>query len=203
MMTHFSSADELDNDCSSKQIKVFNEACKNIDAPKSMANSAGLLGIKASHHDWIRAGIMLYGSSPLIADSADSLGLLPVMTLSSELISIREVQQGESIGYGSTWIVDKTTKVGVVACGYGDGYPRQISENTPVLVNGQRSTILGRVSMDLIVVDLSNVDAEISSEVILWGKGLPIDEIAQSAGTIAYELMCGITHRVKKVHINS
>lgn len=210
IVSHFANADIPENENNRKQHERF-LALKQQYAHKnwqwSLANSAGLIGLNESHHDWVRPGIMLFGSSPLMNVSADSLGLLPVMTLASEIISVRIVLKGQSIGYGSIWTAERDTQIGVVACGYADGYPRHIAANTPVLIKGQdgksqSSKILGRVSMDLLTVDLTGISAEIGSEVILWGKGLSIDEIAKSAETIGYELMCGITQRVRKKYIN-
>ena len=205
IVSHLANADEPTHTSNARQLARFLELKQQYSDRNwqwSLANSAAVMGISGAHQDWIRPGIMLYGSSPIIDQSAESLNLKPVMTFSTELISIRQVTKGESVGYGSIWTADKQTSVGVIACGYADGYPRHIAENTPVLIDNQPSKILGRVSMDLIVVDLTNVKATIGSEVVLWGKGLPIDEIARSAETIAYELLCGITQRVRKEYIN-
>jgi len=147
---------------------------------------------------------MLYGSSPFSSASektAAALGLQAVMSFKSHVISIRKVSQGESVGYGSLWTAESDTDVAVIACGYGDGYPRIIQPNTPVMVAGKRTRILGRVSMDLIVVDVTNIKAEIGSEVELWGKNISVDEIAHSVGTIGYELLCNVTQRVERVYL--
>lgn len=184
-----------------QSFQQLKEQYKHKDWQWSLANSGALIAMSDSQYDWVRPGIMLYGSSPLQDKTAEELGLKPVMTLKSQLISIRHVPRGQSVGYGSTWTARESTRVGVVACGYGDGYPRHIDANTPVLVNQQRTVILGRVSMDLIVVDLTKVSAKVGDEVILWGDGLPVDEIAISAETIAYELMCGIKSRVQRLYV--
>jgi alanine racemase len=140
---------------------------------------------------------MLYGASPFVDTSAQQIGLKPVMTLSSQIISVRDIKAGETVGYAGLFRADSTTRIGVVACGYADGYPRHAPTGTPILVNGQRTRTLGRVSMDMLAVDLSNItDAQIGSRVVLWGEGMPVEEVAHAAGTISYELLCAITARV-------
>jgi len=203
VVSHYANADQPEHPSNQEQRDVF-EQLKSQYQDKhwqwSLANSGGLLGSVQAQYDMVRPGIMLYGSSPLISKTAAEIGLKPVMTLQSKIISTREVLAGESVGYGSLWTAQAHTKVGVVACGYGDGYPRHISENTPVYVNGQKTVILGKVSMDLIVINLDGIDAEVGSTVELWGENVSIDTVAQSAETIAYELMCGVTQRVQKVY---
>jgi alanine racemase len=141
---------------------------------------------------------MLYGSSPFADVSAESLGLQPVMTLSSELISVRDIKAGEAVGYGATFRAERAMRIGTVACGYADGYPRHAASGTSILVDGQRTRTLGRVSMDMLSVDLSALpDARVGSRVVLWGEGMPIDEVARSAGTISYELLCALAPRVR------
>jgi alanine racemase len=167
----------------------------------SLVASAGIVNLPASHYQFVRPGIMLYGGSPLLNQSSEEIGLLPVMTLSARLIVINEVKAGASIGYGATYQCEHDTRVGVVAIGYGDGYPRSAVNGTPVLiktVSGEhRTTLIGRVSMDMITVDLTGMDdVQPGDEVVLWGKGLPADEVAKSAGTISYELFCKVTNRV-------
>ena len=198
LMTHFASADEAKG--VSVQLERFNTLAASFSMPRSLANSAALLRYPATHGDWVRPGIMLYGSSPFAETSAQELGLRPVMTLSSEIISVREIQSGEQVGYGGLFRADRRMRVGVVACGYADGYPRHATSGTPILVNGQRTRTLGRVSMDMLSVDLSGLsDAEVGSRVTLWGEGLPVDEVAQAAGTISYELLCALAARVPVV----
>ncbi len=198
LMTHFASADEAEG--VSVQLERFNTLAASFSMPRSLANSAALLRYPATHGDWVRPGIMLYGSSPFAETSAQELGLRPVMTLSSEIISVREIQSGEQVGYGGLFRADRRMRVGVVACGYADGYPRHATSGTPILVNGQRTRTLGRVSMDMLSVDLSGLsDAEVGSRVTLWGEGLPVDEVAQAAGTISYELLCALAARVPVV----
>ncbi len=195
LMTHFSHADEPAG--VAEQLELFKGLTANYRAPRSLANSAALLRYPATHCEWVRPGIMLYGASPFADSSAQQLGLQPVMTLTSEIISVRELKAGENVGYAGMFRADKAMRIGTVACGYADGYPRHASTGTPILVNGQRSRTLGRVSMDMLSVDLSELpDADIGSRVTLWGAGLPVEEVARAAGTISYELMCALTARV-------
>ena len=200
LMTHFSHADEEAGVAA--QLEVFNELAAPYRVARSLANSAALLRYPATHADWVRPGIMLYGASPFAhgsgeQQSAQQLGLRPVMTLHSEIISVRELKAGERIGYGGMFRAEAAMRVGVVACGYADGYPRHAPTSTPVLVAGRRTRTLGRVSMDMLSVDLSALpDADIGSGVTLWGAGLPVEEVAHAAGTISYELLCALTARV-------
>jgi len=202
-MTHFASADDQENLSTPYQISLFKKTIEEagITSSVSLANSAGILGFPDSHADWVRPGIMLYGASPFVDDDIESLELQPAMNLVSELISVRDVLRGESVGYGGEWICPETMSVGVVACGYGDGYPRHAPEGTPVIVNGQRVALIGRVSMDMITVDLRGCDAKVGDPVQLWGDELPADEVAQHAETIAYELFCNVAPRVPRIEI--
>jgi alanine racemase len=195
LMTHFSQADEAAG--VKLQLERFNTLAADYNMPRSLANSAALLRYPATHGDWVRPGIMLYGASPFAETSAQDMGLRPVMTLSSKIISMRDIQSGESVGYGNLFRAERKMRIGVVACGDADGYPRHAPSGTPVLVDGQRSCTLGRVSMDMLSVDLSALpDADVGSRVILWGEGLPVDEVARAAGTISYELLCALAPRV-------
>ncbi|HNE92045.1 MAG TPA: alanine racemase, partial [Agitococcus sp.] len=162
-------------------------------------NSAAILAWPNTHHQWVRPGIMLYGSSPFIHKTAKKLNLQAVMTLKTKIIALRTINQGETVGYGSTWQASRKTRLAVIAIGYGDGYPRHINANTPVLINGQRCFIVGRVSMDMITVDVTDLNVDLGDEVILWGQDLSADEIAGYAQTISYELFCQITPRVKRL----
>jgi alanine racemase len=198
LMTHFANADVAEG--VAVQLEKFNSLAGAYSMPRSLANSAALLRYPATHADWVRPGIMLYGSSPFPEKSAEDFGLRPVMTLSSEIISVRDIQPGQQVGYGGLFRADRRMRVGVVACGYADGYPRHAPTGTPVLVNGQRTSTIGRVSMDMLSVDLTALaDAAVGSRVVLWGEGLPIDEVAHAAGTISYELLCALTARVPVV----
>ncbi len=195
LMTHFANADVAEG--VALQLERFNSLAASFNMPRSLANSAALLRYPATHGDWVRPGIMLYGASPFAETSAADLGLRPVMTLSSEIISVREIQSGEQVGYSGLFRADRRMRIGTVACGYADGYPRHAPTGTPVLVNGQLTRTLGRVSMDMLSVDLSTVpNAVVGSRVTLWGEGMPVDEVAHAAGTISYELLCAITTRV-------
>ncbi|MBU1980360.1 MAG: alanine racemase [Gammaproteobacteria bacterium] len=200
LMTHFACADEVQGIAA--QLACFDRLATGLDAPRSLANSAAILRYPETHGDWVRPGIMLYGSSPFADASAASLDLKPVMTLTSTIIGVQELQAGEAVGYGATFRAEQPSRVGIVACGYADGYPRHAPTGTPALVNGQRSRILGRVSMDMLCIDLTGLSgAGIGSPVTLWGKGLPVEEIAAAAGTISYELLCALAARVPVVEI--
>jgi len=195
LMTHFADADGKGG--IRWQLERFEAATEGVDLPKSLANSAALLRYPESHKDWVRPGIMLYGCSPFPDESAEALGLKPAMTLESELIAVRDLRAGDSVGYGRTFTADAPMRVGIVACGYADGYPRHAPTGTPILVAGKRTRTLGRVAMDTLFADLSGVPgAEVGSAVTLWGEGLSADEVAASAGTVSYELLCAVTPRV-------
>ena len=170
--------------------------------PLSIGNSAGILAIPESRADWVRPGIMLYGTSPFHDRSAASLGLQPVMTLVTQLIAVQRLKRGDAVGYGQTWACAEDMPVGIAAVGYADGYPRHAPSGTPVLVRGVRCPLIGRVSMDMIHVDLRPLpDARSGDPVTLWGQGLPVDEVAARAGTISYELLCRVTTRVPREQV--
>ncbi|MGR5095041.1 alanine racemase [Vibrio maritimus] len=197
-MSHFGCADELDNPMTKQQIELFLSLTEGCNGERSMAASAGLLEWLPSQLDWVRPGIIMYGVSPFGDKTAVEMGFKPVMTLKSHLIAVRDVKKGESVGYGATWTSERDTKVGVIAIGYGDGYPRTAPNGTPVLVNGRKVPIAGRVSMDMLTVDLGP-DAldRVGDEAILWGEELPSEEVADHIGTIAYELVTKLTSRVE------
>ena len=199
LLTHFANAENPSATLTpAVQMQRFRACTEGLQAPVSLSNSAALLLQGHIHCDWVRPGVMLYGASPG-GGTAESFGLKPAMTLKAELISVQSLQAGDSVGYGSTFTADKPMRVGVVSCGYADGYPRHAPTGTPVVVDGVRTRLLGRVSMDMLSVDLDPVpSAQVGSSVILWGEGLPIDEVAAAAGTIAYELMCAIAPRVRR-----
>lgn len=195
LMTHFATADEEAGIAA--QLAVFGGAGAGLEYPRSLANSAAILRYPQAHGDWVRPGIMLYGASPFHGESAQSLGLQPAMTLASEVIAVQHLQPGAALGYGAAFVADRHMRVGVVACGYADGYPRHAPTGTPIQVAGQRSRTLGRVSMDMLFADLTHVlDAGIGSPVTLWGEGMPVEEVASAAGTISYELLCARAARV-------
>jgi alanine racemase len=196
-MTHLACADERDAAATGRQLELFGELLAGIDGERTIANSAGLLAWPDSRADWVRPGLMLYGASPFPEETGGSLGLKPAMTLSSELIAVKTVKAGGRVGYGGTWTAPRDTRIGVAAIGYGDGYPRRLGTGTPVRVAGQPATLVGRVSMDMITVDLSDApSAGVGDEVVLWGEGVSVEPLAAAAGTIAYELLCGVTQRV-------
>ena len=190
LMSHFANADEVGNALNNKQIEMFVKVTSNYSARRSMANSAAILSLSHSHFDIVRPGIMLYGSSPFADCPAAELGLEAVMQFEAPLLEIKTVPAGESIGYGSRYRCEVDTRVGLVAAGYADGYPRHAGDRTPVWLNGQRCPLLGRVSMDSLCIDLTGVDAAVGDRVVLWGRELPVDEVAQMSETIAYELLC-------------
>jgi alanine racemase len=195
LMTHFADADGKRG--VKWQVERFHQMVAGLAFPRSLANSAAVLRYPETHADWVRPGIMLYGCSPFSDESAEKLGLKPVMTLSSELIAVRSLSAGDSVGYGCTFTAQGPMRVGVVACGYADGYPRHAPSGTPVLACGKRTRTLGRVAMDMLVADLSGIpEAAIGSPVTLWGEGLSADEVAASAGTVSYELLCALSPRV-------
>ncbi len=203
VMSHFANADDTADATTRRQMDRFTALVDGWDLEYSLANSAGVLGWPQSHLDWVRPGIMLYGASPLIGKSAAELGLQPAMTFTTSLIAVNHQRKGERVGYGGEWVCPEDMPVGVAAVGYGDGYPRHAPSGTPVLVNGERSSLIGRVSMDMITVDLrSQPDAKVGDPVVLWGQGLPVDEIAERAGTIGYELLAGMPQRVPRVEID-
>jgi alanine racemase len=198
LMSHFADADGASG--VKAQLAWFRELTRNVDEelrlPRSLANSAALLRFPETVADWARPGIMLYGGSPFPDRSAQALGLRPAMTLSSELIATQRLRPGEKIGYGFSYEAAGEMRIGIVACGYADGYPRHAPSGTPVLVGGRRTRIVGRVSMDMITVDLGGIgQADVGSPVTLWG-GLPADEVAAHAGTLSYELFCALAPRV-------
>jgi alanine racemase len=204
LMTHFANADELENPRLSmaEQVRRFREGADGLEGQRSLSNSGGVLHqaalSKELHNDWVRPGVMLYGGTPGGGVTAREYGLLPTMTLKSEIIGIQQLQKGDTVGYGSRFEAPGPMLVGVVACGYADGYPRHAEHGTPVVVDGVKTRLVGRVSMDMMTVDLSPVaNARVGSKVTLWGDGLPIDEVANSAGTIGYELMCALAPRVR------
>jgi alanine racemase len=200
LMTHFANADDARG--IAEPLALFNDLAAPYRAARSLANSAALLRYPEAHGDWVRPGIMLYGASPFAPElgeefSAQRLGLKPAMTLGSRIIATQDLRAGDEVGYGAMFRADHAMRIGVVACGYADGYPRHAPNGTPILVDGQRTKTLGRVSMDMLQVDLSALpDAGVGSPVVLWGEGMPIEEVARAAGTISYELMCALTSRV-------
>ncbi|GAB3682202.1 alanine racemase [Salinisphaera aquimarina] len=197
-LTHLACADDPAAALTRRQLGEFEAATEGRAGARSIANSAGVLAWPQAHADMVRPGIMLYGSSPLLDRDATACDLRPAMHLSAPLIARQTIAAGEAIGYGATWQTPEDMPVGVIGIGYGDGYPRHAPAGTPVLINGVRVPLIGRVSMDMITVDLRAApDAAVGDRATLWGPGLPADEIAQAAGTISYELFCRLTPRVR------
>ena len=196
-VSHFSRADELDCGYTEKQIATFEQATQSYpEHARSISASSGILYWKQAHYEWVRPGIIIHGISPHY-EPITHLGFQPVMTLSSSLIAVRTHKAGEPVGYGGTWVSPKDTKLGVIAMGYGDGYPRNAPEGTPVLINGRKVPIVGHVSMDMLTVDLgADSQDKVGDEAIFWGKDLLIEEIAEHIGVISYELITKLTPRV-------
>ncbi len=211
LMTHFAQAERLDDGMTPAQIRALQAAADGFDGAVTLANSAAILGWKpdldALSTDmpglgpaWIRPGISLYGISPFPDGTGADLGLQPAMEFLSTLIAVKRVAAGERVGYGGRYRVERDMRLGIAAVGYGDGYPWCMPDGAPVLVGGHRAAIAGRVSMDMITVDVTELpDAAVGDEVVLWGRGLPVEEVARCAGTIPYELVCRVTERVIKV----
>ena len=198
LMTHFANSDAFDDPLTTRQIDAFEAATAGLAGERALANSAGVLGWPEAHGDWVRAGGALYGLSVVEGRVGTDFGFRPAMTLSSRLIAINRLVRGDRIGYASTWQCPEDMAVGVVAIGYGDGYPRSAASGTPVLLDGRYAPIVGRVSMDLVTIDLrAHPGARIGDPVILWGRGLPVEDVAAHAGTIGYDLTCGVTRRVR------
>ena len=202
-ITHLACADDLDDPFTTQQLARFTAALQGVPGPRSIANSAGLLGWPQAHADWVRPGLALYGASPISGLPAEQLGLKPAMTVESRLIAVRTFEAGETLGYGRHFTCPERMPVGVVAIGYADGLPRAVSSRAEVGIQGQRLPLAGRVSMDMITVDLRPLPhARVGSTVQIWGPGLPAEHLAAAANTIVYELFCGLTQRVRFQHRN-
>ena len=202
LMTHFANAD--DSRGVDWQAAVLDQAGIADGLPRSLANSAALLRYPASRGDWVRPGIMLYGSSPFPEVTAEALALEPVMTLETKVVAQQRLRPGDRVGYGGTFVASAPMRIGVIACGYGDGYSRHAPSGTPVLIDGRRSSTVGLVSMDLICVDLTALpESGVGSRVVLWGPGLSVDEVARASGTVSYELLCALNRRVAVVTLDT
>lgn len=202
LTTHFARADELSSDATTMQLQKLQALQHGLGCAVSVANSPAILGWPQAQQGWLRPGIMLYGASPLGTEHLQGARLQPVMSLKSALISVRELPAGEAVGYGARFVTQQPTRIGVVACGYGDGYPRHAREGTPVLVNGVRCHLAGRVSMDMLTVDLTACpDAQVGDEVELWGTSLPVNEVAEHCDTISYTLLTCLLPRVPRRYL--
>ncbi len=197
LLTHFASADEHDSPLTGQQLAQFAVLAQGRSFARSLANSAAIFAWPDAQAEWVRPGLALYGVSPFADQVGSALGLAAAMRLVSTVIAVREVLAGETVGYGGTWRATRDSRVAIVAGGYGDGLPRSLPNGTPVLVHGRRAALAGRVSMDMIAVDVTGVDAvQVGDAAVLWGPELPVEEIASHAGTISYELLCGVSQRV-------
>ena len=203
LMSHLATANEKNHALTYQQLDTFREISKIVNIEKTIANSAAVINFPDVHFDWVRPGLMLYGVSPVINSCGHDHGLKSVMTLESEIISIQYLSKGEPVGYGATWRCPENMPVGIIAAGYGDGFPRHAKSGTPILVNNIRCPLIGRASMDMLTIDLRNQsNAKIGDRVVLWGGSLPIEEIATYAETIPYELLCGVHKRLQFVEYN-
>jgi len=198
LFTHLASADSPDLPTTAEQLAKFSAVTDGLPGERSIANSAGMVGFPEAQVDWVRPGLLLYGVSPFAGLIGADHGLRPVMTLRSHVIAVKDLVVGEQVGYGGTWTAGRPTRLAIAAVGYGDGYPRNLASGAPVLVNGERAPLAGRVSMDMIGIDATDLQSVLKpgDPVILWGEGLPVEEIAEWAETIPYELLCGISQRV-------
>lgn len=199
--THLACADDLASGMTEQQLDTFKACVADLDFPTSIANSAGILAWPASHADWNRAGYMLYGNSPMTTDLELASSLQPAMTLRSEIIAIRDVPAGESVGYGARWTAQRPSVIGTVAAGYADGYPRQAPDGTPTIVKQRIAPLVGTVSMDMLSIDLTeHENTAVGDTVELWGKVVAVNEVASRCGTIGYELLTGVTTRVPRTY---
>ncbi|OGT59071.1 MAG: alanine racemase [Gammaproteobacteria bacterium RIFCSPHIGHO2_12_FULL_42_10] len=198
-MTHFSEADDLNSPVTAHQIACFNQATAGLQGPRSLAHSAAIIARPESHADFVRPGLMLYGVSPFANKTAVDFDLKPVMTFSSAIEAIRLIKKGERVSYGGTFVAPSDMLIGIVSLGYGDGYPRAAKNGTPLLVNGRQTTLIGRVCMDMLAVDLRPLsDTKVGDPVVLWGQGLPIEEVAHYNNTFVYEMLSSVTDRPKR-----
>jgi len=202
LITHMANADTPEHPGTVEQLKIFDAVTQGLAGERSVANSASLFAFSETQRDWVRPGLALYGVSPFGDSIGSDHSLQPVMTLASRVIALKTLEPGEHVGYGSIWTARRRTRLAIAAVGYGDGYPRNVLSSTPVLVKGKRVPLIGRVSMDMIGIDVTDLDAADTSPthpgdpVVLWGEGLPVEKVASCAGTIPYELLCGISQRV-------
>lgn len=198
LMTHMACADDLSDNYTAEQLAEFERLTREFGLPRSAANSASVLGWPEARMEWVRPGIMLYGVAPFLEAEGPEYNLKPAMRLSTRLIAINSCHMGDAVGYGSTWVCPRDMRIGIAAIGYGDGYPRHAPSGTPVVVNGRETHLVGRVSMDMISIDLTGLDdINVGDEVVLWGPELPVERVAAAAGTIAYELLCSVDGHVK------
>lgn len=200
LLSHFASADEADPAATEAQLAIFEQCERQVGAaPASLANSAGILAWPNSHRDWVRPGIMLYGASPGFGKTGVELGLQPAMTLTAPVIAVRDIAVGERVGYGGRWRAERPSRIATLAIGYGDGYPRHAPDGTPVWLAGQRVALVGKVSMDMLTIDVTDLpDVHIGQSAQLWGDQLNVDEVARHIGTVGYELLTRVSSRVPR-----
>jgi alanine racemase len=199
LMTHLARADERDCPMTPAQLERFRSLTDGLGLVRSIGNSAGILGWEGACGDWIRPGLALYGISPFPGEPGTNFGLIPVMTLASTVVTVRRVPRGETVGYGGAWTAARDSRIAIVAGGYGDGLLRSLTTGAPVMVNGRRVPLVGRVAMDMIAVDVTELpEVDVGTRCVLWGRGLEVSELAGHAGTVAYELLCGVRARVPR-----
>jgi len=197
LVTHLANADDRDDAFTRQQIALFGRLTEGVPGERSIANSAAVLGCEAARQGWVRPGLMLYGVSPFGDVDGTGLGLKPAMRLTTQVIAVKDLEAGERVGYGGVWTAARPTRLAIAAAGYGDGYPRNTGSGAPVLVNGRPARLAGRVSMDMIAVDVTDLPPVAVGDIVtLWGPGVAVEEIARAAGTIPYELVCGVSQRV-------
>ena len=202
LMTHLACADELENPSTLEQLKTFDAIARKYDFEQSVANSAGILAWPQCHRDWVRPGLVLYGINPIKTQTRfDDIGLMPVMSLYAPLISIKKCKKGEKIGYGGDFCCPNDMLIGIIAIGYADGYPRHLRSAPKVSIAAKQAPILGRVSMDMIAVDLAGIDTQVGDIAELWGEAISVTDVAKHAGTISYELLCAAGNAVTKKYI--
>ena len=198
VLSHLARADEPEQPCSEQQRAEFLRLSEGWGLPRSLANSAALFAARRYHFDWVRPGLALYGMSPFAQGHAAELGLRPVLSLRGHVVAVKALRRGEAVGYGGAWRASRDTRLAIVAVGYADGYPRHAASGTPVLLGGRPCPLAGRVSMDMLAVELPpEITPRLGEEAVLWGEGLPVEDIARAAGTIPYELVCKLTPRVR------
>lgn len=203
LVSHFACADEPAAEQNQIQLATFKNITKDMPVQRSAANSAAILALPESHFNWVRPGLMIYGSSPLADKTPQECGLIPAMKMTTQVIAVNDINPGDYVGYGATWQASEKTRIAVIAMGYGDGYPRHAKNGTPILINGKRYPMAGRVSMDMLTVDIGLQDeVGIGDLVELWGPNLPAEEVAEHAGTISYEMFCNLANRVKRQFID-
>ncbi|EPJ44662.1 MAG: alanine racemase [Osedax symbiont Rs1] len=203
LMSHMACADELDNQMTKKQLAFFDAAVKGLNSEHSIANSAAILALENTHRQWVRSGLMLYGASPFAVPQDWAEQLKPAMNFTTQVIAVKDVVAYETVGYAASFVCRSKRRIATIAIGYADGYDRHIVNGSPIMVAGQKASIAGRVSMDMVTVDVTGLaNVVVGSEVELWGDNLAVEEVAKAADTIAYTLFTGVTKRVPRIYVN-